>query len=252
MEERSKERKCLRQSLISWLTPPSPFQLAAENLVEPAVPDIVKHSDDLLANGDEAGDKAGALLDSIRSVERHLQNHKSVLMCPVQTFEDLTPLASAELTKYIKMKDEERKETAAVATKQGVNPRTGLASTSDVRYKQFDKDQFNINRYGEASIGIDEYGRHGGREEAPPSPTTAGGAIDERSASAVDRKRDRQRKRPLADSSKVDAKKSKPMKNVRPIIMVPPGMSSIINKYNARVSGGTGTFARIAKRFLLF
>lgn len=258
------------------------------------------------------------LLAKVRDVERNLQDHNSILMCPVQTFDgepciprppssvvtpyadfispphSLPPLvflkvASDCIDEYNhakKKKDKEDKELSRrddkskrSEKKKGppmerivehpkagpdgvkINPRTGLASTNDVRL-QFERDQYTKNRFGEANLDINEYGRQAAPVEDAAMPVAAPVPVEkmevdpapferkrrEREEEQAQRERDKRRRREKeasrdsksrSRSSEADRalrqrmKAAEKEKTKRPIVLIPPGYGCILNRYNA-------------------
>jgi len=230
------------------------------------------------------------LLGRVRDVEKNLHDHSSILMCPVQTFDLFLPVASQSIQAF--KKQEQKKLVASEMESKGarkpgqggmeagdgrgnggnganpavkVNPRTGLASTSDVRM-QFEKEAFTANRFGEANLDINEYGNTGAQAQkissqpqtleglatmdadgnalAKDAPAGAKPSSSKRDKRDRDHRKKRERDHGSSSRHRGDpaAKKVKARKEPKPIILVPPGFSCILNRYNSRQFLTDGVF----------
>ena len=220
-----------------------------------------------------------ALLAGVRGVERNMVDHTSVMMCPVQTFDGYAKVASAAIAEFRKV-DERRKkerekeakskdrqgkdanpkerrssEAATVSGRAKINPKTGQASTRDVRM-QFEEEQYRKNRYGDAKLDISEYGGGLGSaaagEEGQIDPQAeaelaARKELEERRrlkmearTKDIEKKRAREKEKKKAEHKKRRAEEKRYHKP--PIVLMSPGFSCIINKYNAKLFLEKGEF----------
>jgi len=210
------------------------------------------------------------LLGTVREVERNLVHHTSVLMCPVQTFDPYTKVASDYIKKFKKEEERGKKEAgsrdppkarakgyekrpAEVPTVSGrvkINPQTGQASTKDVRM-EFDEEQYRKNRFGDAKFDVNEYGGAPMQVDAesviPPESEAEMAAVRKQEEKEKERarrkeeyirKKKEEKRRQHAEEERQRKKESRE----RPIVLISPGYNCILNKYNVKTFLEKGNF----------
>ena len=180
---------------------------------------------------DEVPTDPDKLLGAIKSVEQSLYDHRSILMCTTHDFSDLKAIASKHIEKF----NEEAERMERQKLGPGVSKRTGITSTSEVRYNQFEKEEFNKNRLG-ADVDVNQYGGHTVAEDAAPQPIVpvVEPPAPKRPKQSSDRKSSRDRKRPRHVSADAKGRVVPPKKKIRPIILLPSGSLSVINIDNVK------------------
>jgi parafibromin len=241
------------------------------------------------------------LLGLIRGVERNLQDHTSIMMCPVQQFSLFIDPADRSINEFKKTErqragesenntnankhNQNKQEAAPTVKKQQpsattittvtrgsaggttnnntveVSARTGVASTRAVRYNQFEQAQYSKNRFGEADLGINEYGNAQPQQQGPTRTQNAVGEDAELSMEELEKQerlkakeRERQQRKQKgreqlkmkeAKRQKLQQQQERSSSKVaagRPIILLPKGFGCILNKYNAKEFLEKGTY----------